>query len=67
MIKNILNLRFLCRLPPWGGSGLKFDLLFEILIVPCLPPWGGSGLKLYYLEEQEYDEGLPPWGGSGLK
>ena len=59
---------FYGRLPPCGGSGLKFRRLNEQVKDKSLPPCGGSGLKCdddrksiaaYF--------SLPPCGGSGLK
>ena len=36
----------LSRLPPHGGSGLKYNIFIDIIKrVVCLPPHGGSGLK----------------------
>ena len=33
------------RLPPCGGSGLKYDMLKQRVAAIGLPPCGGSGLK----------------------
>ena len=33
------------RLPPWGGSGLKYVSGGDVIVPTSLPPWGGSGLK----------------------
>ena len=38
-------------LPPWGGSGLKYQLLTYITPIDGLPPWGGSGLKYVIVPE----------------
>ena len=57
------------RLPPLGGSGLKYiNPLSHYALENRLPPLGGSGLKLQCRDFVRYAaEGLPPLGGSGLK
>ena len=56
-------------LPPWGGSGLKYDdLITNFNAAHSLPPWGGSGLKYTSrMTHRPRSPCLPPWGGSGLK
>ena len=46
LVRVHINLT-LIRLPPHGGSGLKFFGCYPFLPLKSLPPHGGSGLKLY--------------------
>ena len=56
------------RLPPCGGSGLKFLFPIQLEGMTCLPPCGGSGLKFTGAPTVIHASScLPPCGGSGLK
>ena len=47
------------RLPPCGGSGLKFETKYIIVNVFRLPPCGGSGLKCYGFGDDAEIAGSP--------
>ena len=55
------------RLPPHGGSGLKWLIIILLNSNRSLPPHGGSGLKYISGRPIVYESSLPPHGGSGLK
>ena len=56
------------RLPPCGGSGLKFGFKNpKLASITGLPPCGGSGLKYKTNTKSTRLHCLPPCGGSGLK
>ena len=55
------NVRFE-RLPPWGGSGLKFFCCKRKNRNIGLPPWGGSGLKSLFSIRRHLKHGSPSLG-----
>ena len=56
------------RLPPCGGSGLKYvSWNAKSCAIGRLPPCGGSGLKYPKRGQTAAVLRLPPCGGSGLK